>query len=263
MARKDKINIPLENVNLEEDWLEKKTPEQTPDIFLSVEQLEKIRNINWKQTKKINELIKKNYGVNNPGQKIINALKKVSSLFLVGCNCGYRISDLKNYRQLYLESGKWYFMDTSEKTIIKTKIPVFESYVVDIFRENKNNLNIDLKEHQINQHLKTIGELAGLTDKVPYAYENIQTGQTMKETRQIFDLIKTSTCRRTWASNMILHYRLPISVAMAFTGHNSEEAFKMYVRLQPSDYADLALEQQQMMEFYRKYKNKVSKLKAV
>ena len=52
-----------------------------------------------------------------------------------------------------------------------------------------------------------------------------------------YELITSHTCRRSFASNW--YGKLPNSAIMAATGHSKEEDFLRYIKVTPSDHADV------------------------
>ena len=169
-------------------------------------------------------------------------LDRVRDLFLIGCYTGARFSDYTKIRKHNV------IKDTCTFTMQKVKKDV----VVPIYNETKTILekyNYQLppriSSQKMNEYIKEICKMAGITEKYHFQDESI-------EPTEKFKLVTTHTARRSFATNAFLD-EIPVITIMRATGHSKESDFYRYIRMKPTDGA------QRMVEM----RNKRGKLKAV
>jgi integrase len=86
----------------------------------------------------------------------------------------------------------------------------------------------------MNEYLKEIGKLAGLTETIKVS--TTKGGFRFDESFEKWQLITTHTARRSAATNMYLAGIPTISI-MKITGHHTEKAFLKYIRISQEDNA--------------------------
>jgi len=84
-----------------------------------------------------------------------------------------------------------------------------------------------LADQHINEYMKEIAEMAGLTEKV--MIESIQGGKKQVEWIPKYRLVHTHTARRTGATLMYL-YGMDIYDIMKITGHSTPQTLKRYIK---------------------------------
>ena len=168
-------------------------------------------------------------------------LKKVRDLFLIGVGTGQRFSDFSRlcpehfYRTM---SGIPLLSMISQKTATPAKIPlnVFP-WLLPLLEEYNYNAP-KLSMQKLNQGLKTLGEKAGLNEKVMIV-EQFMGRKPRIEKRFVpkYELISSHTCRRTFATNL---YRMGYSLAqiMPMTGHSTESQLRIYIGIDAEENAE-------------------------
>ena len=89
---------------------------------------------------------------------------------------------------------------------------------------------------RLNERIKEIGKLAGITDFV--FLEEIKGGLKVKKTVSKYELIKTHTARRSSATNMY-EAKIPTLDIMRITGHKTEREFLKYIRKTKEETAEM------------------------
>lgn len=194
-----------------------KAPSETVDhIYLTLDELDAIYN--------------KDLGVKM-------YLDRVRDLFLIGCHTGLRFSDFSFLKQENLEETKsgWVFNVKTNKTNERVVIPV-KPVVKAIWDKYEGTLPRAISNQKMNEYLKELGELAGITKKV------IIKKTSGKEVRERvcpkYKLISTHTARRSFATNAFLSGIPAISI-MKFTGHKTESSFMKYIKVSQERNAEL------------------------
>ncbi|SFD98588.1 site-specific integrase [Thermophagus xiamenensis] len=163
-------------------------------------------------------------------------LERVRDLFLVGCWTGLRFGDLTNITPDKIQDG--FINIVQSKTGDRVIIPL-HSVVEKILAKYNGNLPPAISNQKTNQYLKEIGKLAGLNDTITLT--TIKGGKKQAETYQKWQLIKTHTARRSFATNL---YKagFPSHSIMRITGHKSESSFLKYIKVSPQEHAQLLAE---------------------
>lgn len=173
-------------------------------------------------------------------------LEKVRDLFIIGCWTGLRFSD---FTKLKPENIKWDFIEIeTEKTGEKVVIPIHHT-VKEILAKYKgktsDNLPRSISNVKMNEYLKELGKLEdengnkrikSLDKDVSITYTKEGIKRTVK--RKKYDLIKTHTARRSFATNLYIDGFPAISI-MKITGHRTEKAFLKYIKITPKENAKL------------------------
>jgi integrase len=161
-------------------------------------------------------------------------LDRVRDLFLVGCYTGLRFSDLSKIKQTDIKGD--YFEIETQKTGQKVAIPVHET-IREILAKRKGNFPKAISNQKMNEYLKLICK------KEPQFYELVslkenKAGVTFYKNHPKFELVTTHTARRSFATN---NYKLgiPNHVIMAITGHKTEKSFLTYIKVTPTEKAEV------------------------
>lgn len=157
------------------------------------------------------------------------AWEKVRDVFVVGCLTGQRVSDYKRVNSgmiVTLDDGRPYIELTQRKTGKNVYIPL-DARVKNILDKREGSLP-KVADQKINDYIKKIGEALGWTEIVKLDEQRGLMEYTASE--RFCDLLKTHTCRRSFATNM---HKSGASLGsiMAITGHSSEQQLRTYLKL--------------------------------
>jgi integrase len=83
---------------------------------------------------------------------------------------------------------------------------------------------------KLNDHVKTLGKLAGLKEKVMFA--RTEGGTRVTHVKEKWEMITSHTARRSFATNLFMR-NVPAPVIRAVTGHKSEREFLKYIKAAP------------------------------
>lgn len=218
----DDINIPP--LNLKKEYL-KKVTERADDVYMTLEQVYLLKRLKFKPSEK--------------------TLEKVRDLFVVGCSNGYRITDSKD-AILYNAGEEYYFMISKMTKVreVGARVPLFDKDVIKIYQKYDDVLPV-ISEQAFNRLIKQVCEMAGLTHMVEKRSTDALSKTLIKRKIMFCDMVSSRTCRKTFASNLIREYNIPLVVAMSYTGHTTEKHFKDYVRLTQDEYYQISMKHMQ------------------
>jgi integrase len=167
-----------------------------------------------------------------------NKLERVRDLFLVGCWSGLRFSDFstitpKNIKGQFIEIK-------TQKTGKEVVIPIHHT-IKEIMKRyeglTENSLPLAISNQKMNDYLKEVGEIAGLSEIIQKKSKKRKNGVITVILNQVkFNLITTHTARRSFATNMY-NMNVPTLTIMAITGHRSESNFMKYIKVTPKEHA--------------------------
>lgn len=100
---------------------------------------------------------------------------------------------------------------------------------------------------KFNEYIKQVCKKAGINDLESFHITDPATGRRTEQNRQKWELVKSHTCRRSYATNHYYFTDLPIRKIMAVTGHRSERVFLDYVKPDNDKHLD---------SFYEEYRKK-------
>ena len=160
-------------------------------------------------------------------------LERTRDLFLVGCWSGLRFSDLTSITPDKIQDG--FISITQSKTGDRVVIPV-HPVVTSILNKYGGMLPPAISNQKSNDYLKDVAKLAGLN--APVWQTEIRGGIKRNVKRERWELVKTHTARRSFATNL---YKsgVPAHTIMKITGHKSESAFMKYLKLSPDEHAKI------------------------
>lgn len=202
----------------------KGTRVEVDNIYLTKEDLEKIRTVDLSKYDKGHEYVR--------------------DIFMVGVWTAQRVSDYNNISRENIKTYVREVIETDEegnkrivskeftrieirqqKTGAKVVIPC-SSELRAILEKYDYNLP-HLEDQVINRYIKEIGKDAGLTELVEI--EKTQGGKAQIQRIEKFKLIHTHTARRTGATLMYLS-GMDIYDIMKITGHSSPAMLKKYIK---------------------------------
>lgn len=177
-------------------------------------------------------------------------LERVRDLFIVGCWTGLRFSDFtaimpENIKDDYLEIKTF---KTGEKVIIPIH-PMVRTIMAKYDGLYPNSLPPAISNQKMNAYLKDIAKQVDCL-KAPVEVERIKGGLKATTRQEKWELVTTHTARRSFATN-VYKSGFPAISLMKITGHKTEKAFLLYIKVTPEENAKL------LMEHWRKTALKV------
>jgi len=166
----------------------------------------------------------------------IPKLDNARDLFLIGCYTGLRFSD---YQELDLKKlTKENTLEVRQKkTQKRLTIPFYHPIVLEIKEKyngkTHNSLPRPISNQKLNKYIKEVGaKVKSLNAKVD---KNITRGGVKVILQKPkYSFITTHTARRSFASNLVLKGKNIFDI-MEATGHQSEKAFRNYVKIEARD----------------------------
>ena len=194
-----------------------KRPVEEPDkIYLSVEELERIYNLDLRNDKQ---------------------LEGIRDLFIIACFTGLRFSDFSELKPENIIDGNKIRIRTN-KTNELVIIPLHK-FVREIIAKYNNYIPQALSNPKMNLNLKHLGVLAKITEPVETSIT--KGGKLVKKTVNKYKLIGTHTARRSFATNLYLA-GIPSITIMKITGHQTEKSFLRYIRISQEENANKLLD---------------------
>jgi integrase len=161
-------------------------------------------------------------------------LDVIRDIFLFSVYTGMRYSDLNNPKQWRFNetsNGNKYLIYTAIKTTTITEVPLKQKALNLL---NKYSYNFPTRcSKDINEKIKEIGRLAGLTDVVTKTRKLYK--REITTTMFLYERISIHTGRRSFCS-LALSSGAPDRTIMAFSGHKSPESFKRYILQSKEDH---------------------------
>ncbi|MGY6522427.1 MAG: phage integrase SAM-like domain-containing protein [Mongoliitalea sp.] len=168
-------------------------------------------------------------------------LERVRDLFIVGCWTGLRFSDFTNIQPKNIEGD--FLKITTYKTGEKVIIPIHRTVkeIMDKYKgKYPNSLPPAIANQKMNAYLKDIAkEVDSL--KTGVEVEGIKGGLKVNTIKQKWELVTTHTARRSFATN-VYKSGFPAISLMKITGHKTEKAFLLYIKVTPEENAQKLLE---------------------
>lgn len=156
----------------------------------------------------------------------IEALDKARKLLIIGCWTGLRVECYMNIDpdiQIIQEGNKTFIHAILNKKGPKLKIPVHK-LVREILADGWPK---SISEQKFNDHIKVLGQLAGITEIVQYS--RTEGGKRVECSEPKNKMLSSHTARRSFASNLLIR-GIPKQFIMAATGHKTETNFNKYVQ---------------------------------
>jgi integrase len=178
-------------------------------IFLTPEELKKIKEFNIPQTKKY--------------------LERVRDVFLFSCYSGIRYSDAFNLKKTDIKDA--YFEITTVKTndsliieLNKNTKEILEKYKDIPFQGNKA-LPV-ISNQRMNEYIQELGKLTEIEEPIRITY--YKGNERKDEVIPKHKLLSTHAGRRTFICNA-LSLGIPVNVVMKWTGHSDYKSMKPYI----------------------------------
>lgn len=155
-------------------------------------------------------------------------LENARDWLIIGCWTGCRIKDLIQLDKsniLTHAKGEKFIRYTQNKTGKTVDLPLHPQ-VIEILNR-LNGFPREISDVKFNVYIKKVCEKVGITNEVYGSKQNEET--RLKETGFFpkYQLVRSHTCRRSFATN---HYnKLPNKIIMAVTGHSTERQFLEYI----------------------------------
>jgi len=162
-----------------------------------------------------------------------NRLEKIRDLFLVGAYTGCRFSDVVNIKKDSIKDKKIHI--TQIKTGKDVAIPL-HPIVKAIWEKYNGNLPQNVSNQKFNDYIKEVCQLAELNE--PTAKSITKGGMRITKRFEKWELVTSHTARRSFATNLYKSGFPAISI-MAITGHRTETSFLKYIKVTPTEHADL------------------------
>lgn len=178
-------------------------------IFLTMEELNKLREYNIPPTKQY--------------------LERVRDVLLFCCFSGLRHSDVHNLRKSDIKTNhiEVTTVKTADDLVIELNNhskAILEKYK-DVPFENDMALPV-ISNQKMNEYIKELGELAEINEPVRETY--YKGNRRIDEVLPKYALLSTHVGRRTFICNA-LALGIPAEVVMKWTGHSDYKAMKPYI----------------------------------
>ena len=173
--------------------------------------------------------------------KMTPHLERVRDLFIVGCWTGLRFSDFTTIKPENIKGD--YFEIKTFKTGEKVIIPIYpmvRSIMSRYDGKYPNSLPPAISNQKMNDYLKEIAKKVDSLKK-SVEVEQIKGGFKTITKQEKWELVTTHTARRSFATN-VYKSGFPAISLMKITGHRTEKAFLLYIKVTPEENAKLLLE---------------------
>lgn len=168
-------------------------------------------------------------------------LERVKDLFIVGCWTGLRFSDFTDIKPENIE-GDFLRIKTFKtgETVIIPIHPIVREIMTKYEGKYPNSLPPAISNQKMNAYLKTIAESVEAL-KVNVNTEHQKGGFKVTEAKKKHELVTTHTARRSFATN-VYKSGFPAISLMKITGHKTEKAFLLYIKVTPEENAKKLLD---------------------
>lgn len=165
-------------------------------------------------------------------------LNEAKDIFTVGCLTGQRVSDYKRINEgmiRTLSDGNEYIYIQQTKTQKWIYIPL-DIRVRAILQRYGGSLP-KIYDQDLNERIKVIGRLLGWRENG--GIKELHGMMEVPTQKKFYELIKTHTARRTFATNAYKN-KVSLSSIMVITGHSSEKMLRKYLKLDNEERAIMA-----------------------
>lgn len=161
---------------------------------------------------------------------------RIKDLFVFGCLTGLRYSDLSSIN-IEESRGKLWVRQTMQKVRDSVKIPLHH-LAKEIYDKYEGKLPV-INRQKFSDVIKELCKEAGLTQPVTCYRTDTRTKALIKETVRFCDLVKSSSCRRTFATLCVYEWNIAPTIAKKYTGHSKLTTFLTYIRANDEHVEDL------------------------
>ena len=167
-------------------------------------------------------------------------LERVRDLFVVGCWTGLRFSDFTTIKPQNIEGDFLEIkMFKGKKKIMIPIHPLVREVMLKYDGKYPNSLPPALSNQKMNDYLKVICEKVECL-KINIETEYVKGGVEVLEDKMKWELVTTHTARRSFATN-VYKSGFPAISLMKITGHRTEKAFLLYIKVTPEENAQKLL----------------------
>ncbi|KAA6335899.1 Tyrosine recombinase XerC [termite gut metagenome] len=197
------------NNNAFETFKPKLKTTQKKVIFLTWEELNKLREYPIPETKKY--------------------LERMRDVFLFCCFTGLRYSDMFNLKRSDVKTGHIEITTVKTADSLIIELNNHSKAILDKYKDipfaNDKVLPV-ITNQKMNDYLKELGELSGIDDPVRETY--YKGNERIDVVTPKYALLGTHVGRRTFICNA-LSLGIPAQVVMKWTGHSDYKAMKPYI----------------------------------
>lgn len=155
-------------------------------------------------------------------------LQNVRDWIIIGCWTGCRVNDLMQLTNANIQihvSGQKFIRYTQSKTGKQVDLPI-HPHVAEIL-ERLGDFPRPISDQRFNEWMKIVCRESGMIQEVYGTRQNPITHKKEVGTFKKWELVRSHTCRRSFATN---HYnKLPNKLIMAVTGHSTEKMLLNYI----------------------------------
>jgi len=156
---------------------------------------------------------------------------------IIGCWTGCRVGDLMQLDKSNLQisvKGQKFIRYTQSKTGKQVDIPIHKD--VENIIERLGDFPRPISDQRFNDWIKIVCQKSGMIELVHGTRQNPKTHLKETGTFEKWQLIRSHTCRRSFATN---HYnKLSNKLIMAVTGHATEKMLIQYLGETENDHLD-------------------------
>ncbi len=166
-------------------------------------------------------------------------LQNARDWLIIGCWTGCRVGDLmqlNNNNILITPKGQKFIRYTQSKTNKQVDIPIHED--IQEILDRLGNFPRPISDQRFNEWIKDVckSETVKMNDLIHGTRQNPKTHLKEVGTFEKWQLIRSHTCRRSFATN---HYnKLPNKLIMAVTGHTTEKMLINYIGETDNEHID-------------------------
>jgi hypothetical protein len=152
-------------------------------------------------------------------------------LFVLACLTGLRFSDFSILQPDDLRNDLLYKkQEKSEHWVVIPLRKEAKNIFSNQFKEKLPNLT----NPEFNRHIKTIGKLAGIQERIRFSYK--KGNRNIEVVKPKYEWITSHTARRSFCTNEFLA-GTPVKLIMKISGHKKETHFYKYIRITPEEAA--------------------------
>ncbi|MDQ6813801.1 MAG: site-specific integrase, partial [Bacteroidota bacterium] len=152
-------------------------------------------------------------------------------LFVLACLTGLRFSDFSILQPDDLRNDLLH--KKQEKSEHWVVIPLRKEAKIIFSNQFKEQIP-KLTNPEFNRHIKTIGKLAGIKERIRFSYK--KGNKNIEVVKPKYEWITSHTARRSFCTNEFLA-GTPVKLIMKISGHKKETHFYKYIRITPEEAA--------------------------
>lgn len=190
--------------------------EQIDNVYLNESELERIKSL-----------------------KLEGTSGNIRDTFILLSYTGCRYSDIISFQPsnyVMLSNGRALVFNQC-KTNREVVVPLLPE-AEEILTKNGGMIPPQVTIQTFNRIIKSVCRKAGITDRT--AIHRTQGGKKVVMVREKCDLVSAHTARRSFATNLYKR-GLPTSMIMSATGHETEQAFRTYIKITRYENAEMLL----------------------